>query len=240
MCAEEELAYGTKKEVPMGGVHPGGGGDRGAGGAAEPADHHGHHGGHHDDRAAGRDDGGRSGPVRAVCVADVFQLLGLCGRRHAVFRAVLGRKGRRRHRPQLWHYADVHDVCGGGVHGACAAGARVGDGRVHRQAGHWADRREVPARGGLCLSAADPLHGDERAAALHRTGQDPVLRGDRVGGDEHRAQLGVHLRQAGAARDGRAGRGAGHGVRRRGQRRSDPAAGAGAGVPVSVPLPQAF
>ena len=67
-------------------------GDRHTGGAAKPADDDGQHGRYDDDRAAWGNRGGRRGPMRTVFVADVLRILGLCGRRHAVFLAVLGRE----------------------------------------------------------------------------------------------------------------------------------------------------
>ena len=178
--------------------------------------------------------------MRPVFVPAVLRVLGLRGRRYALFRPVLGGKGRQGPGAQLRHDIGLHDDGGAGVRVPGRVRAGAGDAGVHGQAvhpGHW---RAVSAHRGLCVYFAGAVHGYEQPAAGHGAGAYPHAGVRGVRGDEYLFELGFYIRAFGRAGDGHSGRGPGDDMRRGGERDGHLPDGAGHKIPPSVPGARAF
>ena len=129
---------------------------RAARGAAECPDDHRKHGGYHDARHDRTEYRRRGRSLRPVLQSPVLRILGLCRRRHALLRPVLGCRKRRGHSALLRHHAGLYGDPGGCFQLARPRRAVFCHAHLHKQFPHSGDRGPVPACRGLLLSADGP------------------------------------------------------------------------------------
>ena len=176
-----------------------------------------------------------------VFVADVLRLLGLRGRRHAVF---LARYWGAKDEDGIDRSFGLTLVCMLASASIFTCLALLAPEFVMRI---YTDKPSIQAIGVEYLRIvgfAYPMQVISMAMSAllrsHRAGAHPALCGDRVRRYEHVPQLGVHLRAFRPSGHGRSGRRAGHHVRSRRQHGGHPDPQPRSGVSVSVSFQETF